>query len=142
MSAFTMPLHEVIKRTGGTLEVVNGVSKMTGGDIGLGHYPIFDDNTAYRDTLNGKIIDHYMNREIGFETIPMFQLAMRRKMNEIMPLFNQLYKSQQIEFDPLSTMDVVTVMTGDTNTTSNVNTTGNSTTENNSKSRSVSHDTP
>src|SRR5690625_4901770 len=102
MASFTMPLKRVIELTGGTVQLENGISKLTGGDVGLQYYSIFDDD--YRDILNVKIIDHYWNREIAHETIDMFQLATRRKMNEIMPYYNQLYESTKIEFDPLSTV--------------------------------------
>jgi len=36
----------------------------------------------------------------------MFQYAMRRKMNEIMPLFNQHYEASLISIDPLKTIDI------------------------------------
>lgn len=42
-------------------------------------------------------------REIGLETLELFRYFMRMKMWEIMPYYNQLYKSELIEFDPLST---------------------------------------
>lgn len=140
MSRFTIPLKRVIPLTGGTADVVDGVRVLTGGDIGLAYYPIFDE--TYRPALNGRIVDHYYNREIGMETIEMFQLAMRRKMNEIMPYYNQLYKSQQIEYDPLSTIDLHTITAGEVQQTSN--STGESNTENSNatQSRAVNSDTP
>lgn len=140
MSAFTIPLKRVIELTGGTTEIVDGITKVTGGNIGLDHYQIFD--PTYRDTLNGKIVDHYWNREIGLETIDMFQLAMRRRMNEIMPAYNKLYETLKIEFDPLSTIDMHTVSVQDTlqNTTNAA--TNVSTTAANSGSRTVSSETP
>lgn len=73
-------------------------------DFGLDVYPIFDPN--YRAPLNTKILDHYMNYEIGYESEEMFKFALRRRMNEIMPYYNQLYKSEQIEFDPLQTVNL------------------------------------
>ena len=66
----------------------------------LGDYPIFDE--AYRDYLNRKIIDHYYFREIGLETPDRFAFYLRRTMNEVMPYYNELYKSQLMEFDPLA----------------------------------------
>ena len=104
MATFTLRLKNVIEITGGQLTLENGVSKITGGNIGLDHYEIYDE--SYRDRLNGLIIDHYFNREIGTETVDMFQLAVRRHMNEVMPTFNELYRTKLIEFDPLSTLDI------------------------------------
>jgi len=86
MATFTIALKDVLTSTS---------------DIGLNEYPIFDE--AYRVGLNKKIIDHYHNQEIGQETVDMFIFAMKRKMNEIMPFYNQMYTSQLLEIDPLLT---------------------------------------
>lgn len=72
-------------------------------DIGLKTYPIFDEN--YRKILNSKIIEHFYFREIGFETAELFKRYLNRTMNEIMPYYNQLYKSETIEFNPLHNYD-------------------------------------
>jgi len=72
--------------------------------LGLDTYPLFDE--AYRAELNDKIIAHYNEQEIGHETDSMFRYAMRRKMNEVMPLFNQHYRASQISIDPLRTVDI------------------------------------
>lgn len=135
-----MSLKRAIESVGGVLTIENGVSKMTGGDIGLNVYPIFDAN--YRPTLNGKIIDHYLNREIGLETIDMFKLAMRRKMNEIMPIYNKLYLSEQLTFDPLATIDLRTVTENTANQTNTNNATNTAESTNDSKSRSTNLETP
>lgn len=112
--------------------------------VGLNTYPVFD--VSYRRGLNDKIIDHFWNREIGQETPQMFEHAMRRKMNEIMPLYNQLYRSAQLDFDPLLTMRISTVMTGETqaDNTSNSSQVSAQTSENesNALSRAVQSDTP
>lgn len=75
--------------------------------LGLGYYPIF--NEEYRKILNGKIIESYWYREIGVETIEMFSLILRRKMNEIMPYFNQLYDSTLIAYSALDSMRIQSV---------------------------------
>lgn len=135
MAAFTIRLKTVLDQEGGILDEENAYD---GSKIGLGDYPIFDD--AYRDHLNRKIIEHFWNREIGMETVSMFIFAMQRKMNEIMPLMNQHYVLSQLKLDPLSTVDIKTVVsrTGNQDTTG---TTG-STSESSSGSRSVNSDTP
>ena len=68
-------------------------------DNGLNSYPIFDE--SYRKSLNDKIVEHYYFREIGFETAELFKRYLNRTMNEIMPYYNQLYKSQLLNIDPL-----------------------------------------
>lgn len=63
-------------------------------------YPIFDEN--HKKELETKIIKHFYTREIGFETYGLFRLKLDEKMNLIMPYYNQLYKSEQLNYDPLS----------------------------------------
>lgn len=69
-------------------------------------YPIFDEN--YKIPLEKKIIRHYYLREIGFETLGIWKLKLNDKLNEIMPYFNQLYKSELLKFNPLVDVDVKT----------------------------------
>lgn len=69
----------------------------------LQNYPIFDDE--YRTGLNKKIFYHYYLREIGAETPERFEFYLRRTMNENMPYFNKLYKSELLKFDPLFTVN-------------------------------------
>lgn len=149
-ATFTLPLKSVIALTGGSAPVVNGIRVYAPGadGIGLEHYPLFDE--SYRVTLNGKIVDHYWNREIGRETVDDFQRALRMTLNEVMPYWNQLYKSEQLEFDPLKTVDLRTIgsainhnaragtTTADADTTSG-NTSTNTAT---AASRAVQSETP
>lgn len=108
---YTMPLWEVIELTGGVVSRdAAGNRIMTGGNIGLNYYTCYE--PAHKVILDGKIIDHYWNREIGVETISMFQLAMQRKMNELMAYYNKLYQTETIQFDPISTIKLHTVVAG------------------------------
>ena len=67
-------------------------------------FPIFDEN--YRKVLECKILKHYYTREIGAESVGLWKLFLNRRMNEIMPYYNQLYKSELIQFNPLYDVDV------------------------------------
>lgn len=125
MPSFTLTLEEVIDLEGED-------------NIGLSDYPIFDE--AHRPILNKKIIDHYYNQEIGQETISMFRLALKRKMNEIMPAFNQQYALSQIEINALSTANIESTATNTGNTTST--TEGDTTSTSNAKSRAVASQFP
>lgn len=69
------------------------------GIIGLDDYPVYDE--AHRGVLNGKIIRRYYMREIGFETLGQFAWNMRRKMHEIMPYYNELFRSETLVTDPM-----------------------------------------
>lgn len=62
-------------------------------------FPIFDE--SYRNVLETKILKHYYTREIGLETYGLWKLKLDTKLNEIMPFYNQLYKSALLEFNPL-----------------------------------------
>lgn len=69
-------------------------------------YPIFDED--YREVLETKIIKHYYLREIGAETVGLWKFFLSRRMNEIMPYYNQRYESTLIEFNPLHDTDLTT----------------------------------
>ena len=64
----------------------------------------FDEN--YRPVLCKKILKHYYTREIGLETVGLWMLFINRKLEEIMPYYNQMYESELLEFNPLYTMDL------------------------------------
>lgn len=66
-------------------------------------FPIFDE--SYRNVLETKILKHYYTREIGLETYGLWKLKLDTKLNEIMPFYNQLYKSALLEFNPLYEID-------------------------------------
>lgn len=65
----------------------------------------FFDET-YRSVLCKKILKHYYLREICSETVGIWKLWMNTKLEEIMPYYNQLYKSALLEFDPLKDYSV------------------------------------
>ena len=67
-------------------------------------FPIFDEN--YRQILCRKILKHYYTREIAHETVGRWKLALNAKLNEIMPYYNQLYKSELLEFNPFYDVDL------------------------------------
>lgn len=66
-------------------------------------FPIFDEN--YRFVLCSKILKHYYTREISEETVGLWKLRLNTRMNEIMPYYNQMYKSETMQFDPLKDTD-------------------------------------
>lgn len=67
-------------------------------------FPIFDEE--YRLTLETKILKHYYTREICAETVGLWKLWLDAKMNEIMPYYNELYKSALFKFNPLYDVDL------------------------------------
>lgn len=139
MSAITMRLKDAIKHLDAEAKVVDGLMVIEG-DIGLSHYPLFDED--YREQLNGKIVRHYWNVEIGVETPELFKFNLETDMAEFMPYFNQLYDSQRRVIDPFRTVDLRTL----SNQTRKQDTTAASDSitesESESKSRAVNSNTP
>lgn len=68
-------------------------------------FPIFDE--SYRKILCTKIIRHYYTREIGDETVGLWKLRLEQKLNLIMPYYNQLYRSELYEFNPLYDVEII-----------------------------------
>ena len=66
-------------------------------------FPIFDEK--YRPELCKKILRHYYTREICCETVGRWKLFLNDKMKNIMPYYNQLYKSELLKIQPLVSVD-------------------------------------
>lgn len=61
-----------------------------------GREKIFDFNYPLSSVINKEdfecmILNHYMMRRIGFDTLTAFKLQLNVKLNEIMPLYNKLF---------------------------------------------------
>lgn len=159
MSSYTMKFKDYITEMGGEIVTDDSGTYLNGAQlVGLGGYPIFD--PKFRSVLNGMIVDRYMNREIGSESLSDFRRMLRSRMNEIMPFYNQMYRADNLEFNPLFSLDIqtdvfgktISVMSGESDTESSGNEkgridqtgSGNSETEtsSDSKSRGVTSDTP
>lgn len=93
-------------------------------------FPIFDEK--YRTILEKKILKHFYTREICEETVGLWKLRLDTKLNEIMPYYNKLYKSELLEFNPLYTTNLT--RTKKTDYDSNKNTTNNGTVKSTSES--------
>lgn len=59
----------------------------------------------HKALLFHKILLHYYQREIGFETVGLWKLKLNTKLKEIMPYYNQLYASELLEYDPLQNVN-------------------------------------
>lgn len=70
------------------------------------YYPIYDEK--HREELNEKIVRHYALREIGQETAQQFVFYLGMTMAEVMPYFNERYKTLAMEYNPLDSMDMTT----------------------------------
>lgn len=101
---------------------------------------------TYHAELAKKILRHYYTREIAFETAGLWKLKLITKLKEIMPYYNELYKSTLLEFDPFQDADYVREHTGkDSGTGKDVNTgeiTNHNEYSNNGTTWDVYSDTP
>lgn len=64
----------------------------------LSKYPLYSNPKTYdliptREQLNTKLLNHYKYREIGFETVGRFLDELDITMCEIMPRYNELFKT-------------------------------------------------
>ena len=86
-------------------------------------YPLT--NNVSKEKFETMILNHFIRRRIGFETVTAFRIALDVRLNEIMPLYNKM-------FDALENWDIfndgeVTTRTGqDTTISQNTNNTENS----------------
>ena len=108
-------------------------------------FPIFDEN--YRSVLEKKILKHFYTREICEETVGLWKLRLDTKLNEIMPYYNKLYKSELLEFNPLYTANLSRAKKTDYNSNRNENenisdtSSSNRTTSNNGEVNTTTTDT-
>lgn len=106
--------------------------------IGLDKYPLLEE--SYRETFNKKIIRRFWDRESAHETPEKFAMRMETVLLEEMPYFNELLATTQMQFDPMKTMDLKTVATGEQ--TSSQQGTNLATNTEESHARSVNSMTP
>ena len=141
-------------------------------DEALGCYPLyrpenqkFYDMIPVRSKLNQKILNHYKYREIGFESVGRFIDELGIVMEEIMPRYNELFKTIEIMAElpsPFDNVDVTetysetrtgeatsnsktdsdTTSSGESNSNTKAEDTSNTTANVNANSKNVKSDTP
>ena len=109
MSKYTTEVRNIVETYAGYDERANYPDVDTCIDIAIPK--IFDvDNIPvyvpeHKALLFHKILLHYYQREIGFETAGLWKLKLNTKLKEIMPYYNQLYASELLEYDPLQNVN-------------------------------------
>lgn len=77
-----------------------------------------------KEKFETMILNHYLQRRIGFETVTAFRIQLDVKLNEIMPLYNKMFNALE-NWEIFNDGEVIT-RTGTDNTTSqNTNNTSN-----------------
>lgn len=140
MSKYTVELRYICETAAGLEESVGdndveNVIQQALPNIFNFSFPIFDE--TYRNVLETKILRHYYTREIAFETVGLWKLKLRTKLNEIMPYFNKLYQSELFDFNPLYDVDLTRTHVKDSSGTRD--TTGNTDIEKSSSTDSMSN---
>lgn len=102
-------------------------------------YPIFD--PEYKPVLETKILKKYYLRELCDIPVGKWKLLLNIKMNDIMPYYNQLYKSQLLSFEPLLNRDYTRNLDRNRNDNSNENGKVDLTRTNNTTSNSTTDST-
>ena len=93
MAKYTEVLHDLV-----TNDEVNMLIQKAMSTYPM-YEPIHKELYGYiptREELNNKIINHYRWHEIGSETVGRFLFNLETALKEIMPYYNQLYKSVDI----------------------------------------------
>lgn len=145
MAIFTMKLRTIVeaynnKSEPDLYENIDTLIRNAHSKIFDFEYPIFND--AYRETLESKIISHYYMHEIGLETPALFKHELKNMMRDIMPYYNQLYKSETIDFNPMHNMDFLNEVKSNSDGTSHGENTDHSKTNVENRQRTVGADTP
>lgn len=131
MSKYTTEVRFICESAAGLTESggfgnVNSIIAKSWDKIFTTTATVFDED--YKSVICSKILKHYYMREIGAETTGLWKLWMNTRLEEILPYYNQLYKSAELEYNPFY----------DVNITETAKTTGNSTTEKSDKSETAS----
>ena len=133
-------------------------------DEAMSEYPVYTPENPFtfsiiptREELNKIILNHYKYCEIGFETVGRFIDELRTTLNEIMPFYYQLYKTEDVmngledifgNLDVIESFTETNSTTGESSSTSTGETTSNSSdstttsTTTNSYNKNVESDTP
>lgn len=101
-----------------------------------GRYKIFDfdytlSNLISKEEFETMILNHYMTRRIGFDTVTNFKLHLQVKINSIMPKYNLLFDNLEhvLEDEKIERSGTDNVQSSNNQSSTNTNTT-NSTTDN------------
>lgn len=70
------------------------------------NYDLYDE--TYKPVLERKILRHFYMQEIGLETYGLWKFHLENKLNEILPYYNELYKTLLFEYNPIYDIDLTT----------------------------------
>lgn len=91
-------------------------------------YPYYSVET--KNLFETNFLKYYYTREICEETFGLWQLRLENKLNMIMPYYIELYKSLDLQYNPLIDTDITTTYTKDSNGNTSKTDSANSQTDN------------
>lgn len=145
MSRYTISLYKTISNGYYTREEIEGFFKDYNVSDYLTNEQIQVINEAgiwSKDNLARKIVDHYYMQEIGAETLGLFKLRCKVKMQEIMEEKLPLIYSAAIKYDPLVNVDYTETFVRNIDSESTSSGNANSTSNSNSSGLNINSDTP
>lgn len=80
-------------------------------------WPIFDEE--YREHLEVMILRRYYTRELCCMEVGRWKMWLEERLNEIMPMYNRLYETELLEFNPLYDVDLTTTRARDVDQSGN-----------------------
>lgn len=95
-----------------------------------------------KDKLAKKIVDHYLMREIGYETVALFSNRVKVHMQELMEDYLPVIYSNSIKFDPLVNVDFTEEFSREIEQESTNNGSSESTSGSEASGLNVNSDTP
>lgn len=103
MSEYTIEVREVVNMFSNSKDDLTTKIKTALPSIFNFDFPIWVE--SYRTILEEKIVRHFFTREIGLETIELWQFYLAEKLNLIMPYYNKLYETTVKDYDYMNTVD-------------------------------------
>lgn len=124
----------------------------------MSEYPVYTPENPYtfsviptREEINKRILDRFKYREIAFETVGRFIDELRITLNEIMPFYYQLFKTEDVmngledifgNLDVIESFSETNSSSGNNSATNNATSSATSSASSQSNDKSVSSDTP
>lgn len=68
------------------------------------NYPFYDNDK--KEEFQLKFTRRFIDARLGFETPALFMLKLEDTLNYIMPYYNEYFKSQLMDYDPLTNMEI------------------------------------
>ena len=100
-------------------------------------YPLT--NKISKEDFECMILNHFLMRRIGFETVTSFQIQLNVKLNEIMPMYNKMFESLE-NWEIFNDGEIIT-RTGTDNRTQNSTQNSTQKSTNNTNNNLTNHST-